>query len=98
MVIRHKRLSEPAVSGWVTVVLAQTLRARHQMMSDILYRSFVVLFGIMVCVMIVLWVAINRALEPLSSISKSLASHSLLSAEPIKATPIQEVSSFSQRN
>ncbi|WP_417528734.1 sensor histidine kinase [Marinomonas shanghaiensis] len=92
VVIRHKRLSEPAVSGWVTVVLAQTLRARHKMMNDILYRSFAVLFGIMACVMIVLWVAINRALEPLSSISKSLASHSLLSAEPIQTTPIQEVS------
>ncbi|TYL49290.1 sensor histidine kinase [Marinomonas sp. IMCC 4694] len=92
VVLRHKRLSESAVSGWVTVVLAQTLRARHKMMNDILYRSFAVLFGIMSCVMIVLWVAINRALEPLSSISKSLASHSLVSAEPLKATPIQEVS------
>jgi two-component system sensor histidine kinase TctE len=92
VVIRHKRLSEPAVSGWVTVVLAQTLRARHKMMNDILYRSFAVLFGIMACVMIVLWVAINRALEPLSLISKSLASHSLVSAEPVQATPIQEVS------
>ncbi|PYF80366.1 two-component system sensor histidine kinase TctE [Marinomonas alcarazii] len=92
VVIRHKRISEPSVSGWVTVVLAQTLRARHEMMIDILYRSFAVLFGIMACVMIVLWVAINRALEPLSSISKSLASHSLVSAEPIQTTPIQEVS------
>jgi len=92
VVLRHKRLSESAVSGWVTVVLAQTLRARQKMMNDILYRSFAVLFGIMGCVIIVLWVAINRALEPLSSISKSLASHSLVSAEPIKATPIQEVS------
>jgi two-component system, OmpR family, sensor histidine kinase TctE len=92
VVIRHKRLSEPAVSGWVTVVLAQTLRARHEMMNDILYRSFAVLFGIMAFVMVVLWVAINRALEPLNLISKSLASHSLISAEPVKATPIQEVS------
>lgn len=92
VVLRHKRLSESAVSGWVTVVLAQTLRARQEMMNDILYRSFAVLFGIMGCVMIVLWVAINRALEPLSSISKSLASHSLVSAESIKVTPIQEVS------
>ncbi|MCW4630243.1 hypothetical protein [Marinomonas rhodophyticola] len=46
-------------------MLAQTLRARHKMMNDILYRSFAVLFGLMVFVMIVLWVAINRALEPL---------------------------------
>ena len=92
VVIRHKRISEPSVSGWVTVVLAQTLKARHEMMTDILYRSFAVLFGIMAFVMLVLWVAINRALEPLSSISKSLASHSLLSAEPIQPTPIQEVS------
>lgn len=92
VVLRHKRLSEPALSGWVTVVLGQTLRARQDMMNDILYRSFAVLFGIMVCVMIVLWVAINRALEPLSSISKALSSHSPLSAEPIKSTPIQEVS------
>jgi len=92
VVLRHKRLSEPALSGWVTVVLGQTLRARQDMMNDILYRSFAVLFGIMACVMIVLWVAINRALEPLSSISKTLSSHSPLSAEPIKSTPIQEVS------
>jgi two-component system sensor histidine kinase TctE len=91
VVVRHKRLSEPAVSGWVTVVLAHTLIARQQMMNDILYRSFAVLLGIMVFVMIVLWVAINRALEPLSSISKTLVSHSVLSAEPIQSTPIQEV-------
>jgi two-component system sensor histidine kinase TctE len=92
VVIRHKRLSEPAVSAWVTVVLAQTLAARYEMRNDILYRSFVVLLGIMTFVMIVLWLAVNRALEPLSSISKSITSHSPLSAEPIKATPIQEVS------
>ncbi|AEF56522.1 sensor histidine kinase [Marinomonas posidonica] len=91
VVIRRKRLSEPAVSGWVTVVLAQTLKARYEMMNDILYRSLVVLFGIMVFVMLVLWFAINRALEPLSSISKSLASYSPLLAEQMEATPIQEV-------
>lgn len=91
VVMQRKWLSEPEVSGWVSVYLGQTLNARDQMRNDILMRSFVTLLGIMLLVLFVLWWAINRALEPLNTISKSLFTQTSFSETPLEKTAIQEV-------
>ncbi|MGB3383368.1 MAG: sensor histidine kinase [Marinomonas sp.] len=91
VVLQRKRLSEADVSGWVSVALGQTLRARYEMRNDIFYRSFFTLLGTMLLVLAVLWWAINRALEPLSLISKNLLSQTSLSGAPLEKTAIEEV-------
>lgn len=91
VVLQRKRLSEADVSGWVSVALGQTLRARNEMRNDIFYRSFFTLLGTMLLVLTVLWWAINRALEPLSLISKNLLSQTSLSGVPLEKTAIEEV-------
>lgn len=91
VVLQRKRLSEADVSGWVSVALGQTLRARNEMRNDIFYRSFFTLLGTMLLVLGILWWAINRALEPLSLISKNLLSQTSLSGVPLEKTAIEEV-------
>ncbi|MBJ7554813.1 sensor histidine kinase [Marinomonas spartinae] len=91
VVMQRKWLSEPEVSGWVSVYLGQTLNARDQMRNDILVRSLATLLGIMLLVLFVLWWSINRALEPLSTISKSLFTQTSFSETPLDKTSIQEV-------
>lgn len=91
VVVQRKWLSESGVSGWVSVALAQTLKARNEMRNDILYRSFLTLLGLLLLVLLVLWWAINRALEPLNAISQTLLAQPSLSATPLNATKIEEV-------
>ncbi|GGO81928.1 sensor histidine kinase [Marinobacterium nitratireducens] len=91
-VIQSKRLTEPAVSGWVQVTLGQTLNARRELMVDILYKALLALLGLMLLALAALWFGINRALDPLSLISRTLKQRSAGDTEPLAQTPIQEVS------
>ncbi|MFC6672781.1 sensor histidine kinase [Marinobacterium aestuariivivens] len=91
-VIQSKRLTEPAVSGWVRVTLGQTLNARRELMIDILYKALVALMGLMLLALAALWFGINRALDPLSLISRTLQHRSAGDTQPLAKTPIQEVS------
>ncbi len=92
LVIQSKRLTEHAVSGWIQVTLGQTLNARQELLFDILYKALLALLGVMLLALVVVWLGINRALQPLSLISAALQRRSLNDTSPLDKTPILEVS------
>ncbi len=92
LVIQSKRLSDSAVSGWVQVTLAQTRGARNELTFDIFYNALLTLIGIVLLAMITVWIGINRALNPLSTLSDNLQKRTANDPTPLPSTPIQEVS------
>ncbi len=95
-IVRHKRLSERSVAGNVTVILGQTTIARDTQMRDTLYAALTTLMAVMAIALLVLWLAINRALTPLSWLSSQLVSQSPLENGQLPATKIMEVAPLTQ--
>lgn len=90
-IARHKRLSERSVAGNVTILLGQTTKARDEQMRDTLYAALTTLMVVMALALLVMWIAINRALSPLNWISSQLVSRSPMEEEQLPATRILEV-------
>lgn len=91
LVMQSKRLTEAGVSGWVHVTLAQTRNARQELLADILYKALLTLIGVMLLTLVIVWLGINRALQPLSLISRTLRRRRPSDTSRLSATPIQEV-------
>ncbi|WP_425640715.1 sensor histidine kinase [Marinomonas gallaica] len=90
-IVRHKRLSERSVAGNVSIILGQTTIARDEQMRDTLYAALTTLMAVMAIALLVMWVAINRALSPLSWLSSQLVSQSPMENGRLPATKILEV-------
>lgn len=95
-IIRHKRLSERSVAGNVTIILGQTTIARDAQMRDTLYAALSTLMAVMIIALLVMWIAINRALSPLSWLSSQLVSQSPLEDGQLPTSRILEVAPLTQ--
>jgi two-component system, OmpR family, sensor histidine kinase TctE len=91
LVMQSKRLTEADASDWVHVTLAQTRNARQELLADILYKALLTLIGVMLLALVIVWLGINRALQPLSLISRTLQLRIPSDTSRLSATPIQEV-------
>ena len=90
-IVRTKRLSERSVAGNVTIVLGQTTQARDAQMRETLNAALTTLMAVMAIALLVMWVAINRALAPLSWLSTQLQSHSAMQDSKLPETRMLEV-------
>jgi two-component system sensor histidine kinase TctE len=91
LVMQSKRLTEAGASGWVHVTLAQTRNARQELLADMLYKALLTLIGIMLLTLAIVWLGINRALQPLNLISRTLQLRAPDDKRRLSATPIQEI-------
>ncbi|MBM6549786.1 sensor histidine kinase [Marinomonas ostreistagni] len=90
-IVRSKRLSERSVAGDVTIVLGQTTQARDSQMRDTLYTALTTLMAVMAIALLVMWIAINRALAPLNWLSDQLQPDSAMQDNSLPDTRILEV-------
>ena len=90
-VIQSKQLIAPVAHGWVVIKLGQTRRARIELANEIFYNALATLAGILLLTLLLVWLGVRSALQPLSVISKNLQARSVNDRHPIQTTPIQEV-------
>ena len=91
LVAQSKRLIAPEAHGWVTIKLGQTRLARQELADEIFYSAIATLLGILLLTLILVWLGVRRALEPLSTLSQKLKSHSATQHHNVEATPIHEI-------
>ncbi|SIS46062.1 sensor histidine kinase [Neptunomonas antarctica] len=90
-VIQSKHLTAPIANGWVVIKLGQTRRARTELADEIFYSALATLFGILLLTLLLVWLGVRRALQPLSIISNNLHAQPFNNRQPLQNTPIQEV-------
>ncbi|MBN0986946.1 sensor histidine kinase [Amphritea pacifica] len=90
-VIQSKRLIAPTANGWVVIKLGQTKNARHELSDEIFFSSLATLSGILLLTLLMAWLGVRRALQPLSIISENLKSRSPNDRRPLKTPEIREV-------
>ena len=95
-IVRQKRLSERSVAGNVTIILGQTTLARDTQMRDTLYAALTTLMVVMGTALLVMWIAINRALSPLNWLSSQLNTQSAMDKQNLPTTKMLEVAPLNQ--
>lgn len=90
-VIQSKQLIAPTANGWVMIKLGQTNNARNELSDEIFYSSLATLSGILLLTLVLVWLGVRRALQPLSIISENLKNRSANDRRPLKTPAIREV-------
>lgn len=90
-VIQSKRLIAPTANGWVVIKLGQTRNARTELSDEIFFSSLATLSGILLFTLLLVWLGVRRALQPLSIISENLKNRSANDRRPLKTPAIREV-------
>lgn len=72
-VILHRLIASPAVTGWCSIVVAQTLDARHQLVVRLMLKIGAIIIFIGATGYIASLFAVRRALAPFDLISNALA-------------------------
>ncbi len=69
----HRLIASPAVTGWCSIVVAQTLDARHQLVVRLMLKIGAIIIFIGASGYIASLLAVRRALVPFDRISNALA-------------------------
>ncbi|MHA6346993.1 sensor histidine kinase N-terminal domain-containing protein [Roseivivax sp. CAU 1761] len=86
-----RRFAERNFSGPVTVIVGQTLLARRDLARDIAQNAVLVLGGAGVAMALFAWLAVTRAMRPLSRIGATLAARDPSDLTPVALSAPEEV-------
>lgn len=90
-VLQSRHLTEQGVDGWVTVEVGQTRIARRAMTYRLLFSALGMLTVVILCGLAFVGIGINRALAPLTTISRELRQRSPTDFQPFQADAPMEI-------
>lgn len=91
-----KRIEDPTVEGWATIVLAQTMEARQALARDLMLKALGVIAVMSALALLATGFAIKLALKPLTRIEREIAKRRPDDLRPIEAEPPVEIRNLVQ--
>jgi two-component system sensor histidine kinase TctE len=91
-----KRIEDPTVEGWATIVLAQTMEARQALARDLTLKALGVIAVMSALALLATGFAIKLALKPLTRIEREIAKRRPDDLRPIEAEPPVEIRNLVQ--
>lgn len=84
-------ISGGKLSGWVTIIVAQTDEDQEQFSAELLRLSFGPALGIMLLAMFLVWLAVRSALRPLDVIERAIVANDAASLKTLDIPAPQEI-------
>lgn len=94
VVVAGRAISDPAMSGWAHVVVAQTTQARQALASELTTRAFVMVVIMSGLALIGTALAVRYSLRPVAVLGEALASRDPQDLTPLSVTVPRELSPF----
>jgi len=94
VVVAGRAISDPAMSGWAHVVVAQTTQARQALASELTTRALVMVVIMSGLALIGTALAVRYSLRPVAVLGETLASRDPQDLTPLAVTVPRELSPF----
>ncbi|MHB0952439.1 MAG: sensor histidine kinase [Allorhizobium sp.] len=94
VVVAGRAISDPAMSGWAHVVVAQTTQARQALSSELTTRAFIMVVIMSGLALIGTALAVRYSLRPVAVLGEALASRDPQDLTPLAVTVPRELSPF----
>ncbi|WGR94338.1 sensor histidine kinase N-terminal domain-containing protein [Bradyrhizobium sp. ISRA435] len=86
-----KQIEDPAVGGWVTIVLAQTTEARRALARDLTLKALGVIAAMSALALLATGYAVTFALKPLTRIEREIVGRRPDDLRPLQTEPPIEI-------